>query len=57
MFRKPGEETDEEGDEDEGGPEASACEGPAIASAESAPQLSEAVRIATEQKITIHEDD
>ena len=57
VFRKPGEETDEDGDEDEDGPEANAREEPTPAdSDEPAPQPAEPSRIATEQKITIHED-
>jgi hypothetical protein len=59
VFRKPGEESDEDGgeNENENGPEASACEGPPADSDEPAPQPAEALRIATEQNITIHEDD
>lgn len=58
VFRKPGEETDEDGDEDEDGLEGSAREELApVDSDEPVPQPTEAPRIATEQKITIHEDD
>ncbi|KAG6372332.1 hypothetical protein JVT61DRAFT_7772 [Boletus reticuloceps] len=60
VFRKPGEETDEDVDEDEDDstPEASAREELAPAdSDEPVPQPDEALRIATERKIIIHEDD
>lgn len=58
VFRKPGEETDEDGDEEEDGPEPGAREELTPADGdEPVPQLAEPSRIAAEQKITIHEDD
>lgn len=59
VFRRPGEESDEDGgeNENENGPDASAREEPPADGDEPAPQPAEAPRIATEQKITIHEDD
>lgn len=56
VFRKPGEETDEDEDDEEGGPEASAQPVPADGN-EPGVQPAEASCIATEQKIIIHEDD
>lgn len=53
VFRKPGEETDEDGDEDEDDPEE-----PALGSSDEPPfQPAEPSCIATEQTIIIHEDD
>jgi len=58
VFRRPGEETDEEEDQDQDDTATGTREEPPVDNDEqAAPQQVEAPRTATEQKIIIHEDD